>query len=152
MDGNELSTDKLLYYGLRDVDDFELKLLKQNKIQYMTAIEFMHDICEYGDKLIIPTEKVHISVDVDVLDPEFMSSTGTAVSKGFTPSILYKLIRQINDNNDIVAIDLVEYNPECADSTKQLKIDHCTMTELVNELLQIGSLDTKKSDYSFVCL
>ena len=143
MHGNELSTNNLLYYGLRDVDVFEKKFLNENKIQYMTAIELMEDVYDYNDKLIIPTEKVHLSVDVDVLDPTFMSSTGTTVSKGLTSLTLYNLIRRINDKSDIVAIDLVEYNPECANYEQQQIIDHSIMTELVNKLLKIGRKDTK---------
>ena len=138
MNGNELLLDRLLYYGLRDVDKFEQELLDSKNIQYMTAIEL--NVCNdsFEDDLIIPTNKVHLSVDVDVLDPTFMSSTGTAVSNGLTLARLCSLIRQINNNSDIVAIDLVEYNPECAEDDIQLKTDHCNMTEIVNELLQIG--------------
>ena len=87
----------------------------------MTAIELNVNNDSFEDDLIIPTNKVHLSVDVDVLDPTFMSSTGTAVSNGLTLARLCSLIRQINDNSDIVAIDLVEYNPECAEDDIQLK-------------------------------
>lgn len=138
MNGDELLLNRLLYYGLRDVDKFEQEILDSRNIQYMTAIELNVNNDSFEENLIIPTNKVHLSVDVDVLDPKFMSSTGTAVSNGLTLARLCSLIRQINDNSDIVAIDLVEYNPECAEDDIQLKTDHCNMTEIVNELLQIG--------------
>ena len=36
MGNNTLSTDNLLYYGLRDVDDFEQEVINKHNIQYMT--------------------------------------------------------------------------------------------------------------------
>ena len=89
------------------------------------------------DNLTISTDKVHLSVDVDVLDPQYMSSTGTPVPNGITPEKLFNLIHYISENSDIVAVDLVEYNPECATSGQQFNSDQYIMRELVSELLNI---------------
>jgi arginase len=135
MDGNELLTENLLYYGLRDVDKFEQRVLDKNNIQYMTSNRLIRGD-SYGH-LKIPTDKVHLSVDVDVLDPQYMSSTGTPVPNGITPETLFNLINWISNNSDVVAIDLVEYNPECATSGQQFNLDQYIMRELVSELLNV---------------
>jgi len=135
MDGNELSTDNLLYYGLRDIDAFEQKTLGKHNIQYMTSNSITSG--DRFDDLVIPTEKVHLSVDVDVLDPQYMSSTGTPVPNGITPNKLLNLIHYISENSDIVAVDLVEYNPECATSGQQFNLDQYIMREVINKLLNI---------------
>lgn len=135
MDGNELSTDNLLYYGLRDVDDFEQRLLDKNNIQYMTSNGLNRG--DSYDHLKIQTDKVHLSVDVDVLDPLYMSSTGTPVPNGITPEKLFNLINWISNNSDVVAVDLVEYNPECSTSGQQFNTDQYIMQEVLNELLNI---------------
>jgi arginase len=135
MDGNELLTKNLLYYGLRDVDDFEQRVLDTNNIQHMTSKELNR-----GDNfghLKIPTDKVHLSVDVDVLDPLYMSSTGTPVSNGISPEKLFNLINWIDNNSDVVAVDLVEYNPECSISGQQFNTDQYIMREILKELLNI---------------
>jgi arginase len=133
--GNKLSTDNLLYYGLRDVDEFEKQTLDKHNIQYMTSSDLTRG-CIF-DNLTIPTDKVHLSVDVDVLDPVYMSSTGTPVSNGITPQKLFDLIHWVSNNSDVVAVDLVEYNPECSSSGQQLNIDQSVMMELTNDLLNI---------------
>lgn len=135
MDGNELSTENLLYYGLRDVDEFEQRMLDKNNIQHMTSNGLNRG--DKFDNLTISTDKVHLSVDVDVLDPQYMSSTGTPVPHGITPQKLYDLVHWINENSDIVAVDLVEYNPECSMSGQQLNTDQYIMREVLSELLNI---------------
>jgi len=135
MNGNELPTENLLYYGLRDIDAFEQKTLDKHNIQYMTSRSITRG--EQFDNLTIPTDKVHLSVDVDVLDPLYMSSTGTPVPHGITPRKLYDLIHWIRQNSDIISVDLVEYNPECATSGRQYNSDQYIMRELVSELLNI---------------
>ena len=135
MDDNELSTENLLYYGLRDVDNFEQNTMNKHNIQHMTSDDLNRG--NRFDNLTIPTENVHLSVDVDVLDPLFMSSTGTPVPHGITPHKLYDLIHWIHQNSNIVAIDLVEYNPDCSTSGQQFNTDQYIMRELVNELLTL---------------
>lgn len=135
MDGNELTTNNLLYYGLRDIDDFEQLTLDEQDIQYMTSDELSSG--KRFDNLIIPTEKVHLSIDVDVLDPIYMSSTGTPVPHGISPHKLYDLIHWIHQNSNIVAIDLVEYNPDCSTSGQQFNTDQYIMHELLSELLTL---------------
>lgn len=135
MDGNELLTENLLYYGLRDVDDFEQRVLDTNNIQYMTSTGLNRG--DNFNHLKIPTDKVHLSVDVDVLDPLYMSSTGTPVSNGISPEKLFNLINWIDSNSDVVAVDLVEYNPDCSISGQQFNTDQYIMREILKELLNI---------------
>lgn len=135
MDGNELSTENLLYYGLRDVDEFEQRMLDKNNIQHMTSNGLNRG--DKFDNLTISTDKVHLSVDVDVLDPQYMSSTGTPVPHGITPQKLYDLVHWINENSDIVAVDLVEYNPECSTGGQQFNTDQYIMREVLSELLNL---------------
>lgn len=81
-----LKPNKIVYIGLRDVDPGEKKILKEHGI-----ISFsMHEVDRYGIGKVVelalnhvnPNRNlpIHLSFDVDALDPSVAPSTGTPVS------------------------------------------------------------------------
>jgi agmatinase len=54
---------------------------------------------------------LHISFDVDVIDPAFMPGTGTPVPGGVQPREIFPLIRRLCAENNMVGFDLVELDP-----------------------------------------
>jgi arginase len=80
-----LRPDRLVYIGLRDVDEAEKRILKDNGIKAFG----MHEIDRYGIGPVVemaldhitPTRDlpIHLSFDVDALDPSVAPSTGTPV-------------------------------------------------------------------------
>ena len=81
-----LAAHKLVYIGLRDVDAGEKRLLKANGIKAFS----MHEVDKWGIGRVVEmaldhvnpgrTLPVHLSFDVDALDPSVAPSTGTPVS------------------------------------------------------------------------
>lgn len=76
-----ISTDDIVFIGLRDVEPIELDYLKQFKITYFT----MKEIDRLGiakvlalslDALSIKEKELHVSFDVDSIDPLIIPSTG----------------------------------------------------------------------------
>jgi len=55
--------------------------------------------------------KLHISFDVDVLDPSYISGTGTPVSGGMDPREAIPIIRQLCALQEVVGFDIVEIAP-----------------------------------------
>ena len=55
--------------------------------------------------------KLHISFDIDVLDPAFMVGTGTPVSGGLTMRESITIVRRLCAESNIVGFDLVELHP-----------------------------------------
>ena len=84
-----LPPTRLAYIGLRDVDPGEKSLLKQHGIKAFS----MHEVDKYGIGKVVEmaldcvnpgrTRAVHLSFDVDALDPSVAPSTGTPVSLGY---------------------------------------------------------------------
>jgi arginase len=80
-----LRPNRLVYIGLRDVDEAEKRILKDNGIKAFS----MHEIDKYGIGQVVemaldhitPTRDlpIHLSFDVDALDPSVAPSTGTPV-------------------------------------------------------------------------
>jgi len=57
---------------------------------------------------------IHLSFDVDALDPMWAPSTGTPVRGGLTLREGDFICESIHETGSLVAIDLVEVNPQLA--------------------------------------
>jgi arginase len=82
-----LKAQRLVYIGLRDVDVGEKQILRENKIKAFS----MHDVDKHGIGKVVEMAldhvnpnrdlPIHLSFDVDALDPSVAPSTGTPVSQ-----------------------------------------------------------------------
>lgn len=100
-----LKPENLLYVGIRDLDDFESKtILEKGIISFPNYNRDIFNIIEEH-----PSNNIHISCDIDSLDPILAPSTGTPVSQGLTVKNVTNIIRTANPR--LVSFDLVEFNP-----------------------------------------
>lgn len=110
----KLPLKNLIYYGLRDLDDIEMKIISDNKIRMYTSDTIS---IKGSDKIVdeimgeVGTSPIHLSIDVDGLDPEHCPSTGTKASNGLTLTDVTKLCTKIKGTGNLVSMDLVEFNP-----------------------------------------
>lgn len=58
------------------------------------------------------TDKLFISFDVDVIDPAFMTGTGTPVPGGLTMREAIPIVRRLCAETDVVGFDLIEVAPQ----------------------------------------
>ncbi|KAG6877728.1 hypothetical protein C0993_004545 [Termitomyces sp. T159_Od127] len=80
-----LKADRLVYIGLRDVDAGEKRILREKNIKAFS----MHEVDKYGIGKVVEMaldhvnpnrdRPIHLSFDVDALDPSVAPSTGTPV-------------------------------------------------------------------------
>jgi arginase len=61
---------------------------------------------------------IHLSIDIDSLDPKYVPGTGTPVEDGLTPEQLYRLIDTVTQNHRVKSVDVVELNPLLDDQNK----------------------------------
>ncbi|KAL2441772.1 Arginase [Exophiala dermatitidis] len=110
-----VSHRKLVYIGLRDVDRGEKKILRDNGIKAFS----MHDIDRHGIGRVVEMAlahigsdtPIHLSFDVDALDPMWAPSTGTPVRGGLTLREGDYIAECVHETGQLVAMDLVEVNP-----------------------------------------
>lgn len=110
-----LSTKKLVYIGLRDIDKGEKKILRQHGIKAFS----MHDIDRHGIGKVMDMAlgwigsdtPIHLSFDVDALDPMWAPSTGTPVRGGLTLREGDFIAECVAETGSLIALDLVEVNP-----------------------------------------
>ncbi|KAG0647214.1 Arginase [Hyphodiscus hymeniophilus] len=112
---NLISVKKLVYIGLRDVDRGEKKILRENGIRAFS----MHDIDKHGIGRVMEMAlghigndtPIHLSFDVDALDPLWAPSTGTPVRGGLTLREGDYIAECVHETGSLIAMDLVEVNP-----------------------------------------
>ncbi|XP_034947567.1 arginase, hepatic [Chelonus insularis] len=117
-----LSIRNVAYIGLRSVDKYERLVIEKFGI---TAFG-MEDVERYGihdvihmalDKIDPHNDKsIHVSFDIDALDPLEAPSTGTPVRGGLTLREGIHLMEEVHRTNRLNAIDLVEINPDISDT------------------------------------
>src|SRR5690242_19153507 len=111
-DEHLVNVSKLVYIGLRDVDRAEKLLLRQHRIRAFS----MHDIDRHGIGRVMEMAlahigydtPIHLSFDVDGLDPQWAPSTGTPVRGGLTLREGDYIAECVHETGQLVAMDLVE--------------------------------------------
>ncbi|CAG8483150.1 10692_t:CDS:2 [Paraglomus occultum] len=116
-----LRPEQLVYIGLRDVDPPEKKILKQYGIKAFS----MHEVDKYGIGKVMEmaldhvcpdrNTPIHLSFDVDGLDPSVAPSTGTPVRGGLTFREGHYICEAICETGCLVAVDIMEVNPTLQD-------------------------------------
>ncbi len=102
--------------GIRDLDPGEQVMLKASGVTVYTMRDVdergMRDVVDEATRLASDgTGGVHLSFDLDVVDPEDAPGTGTPVWGGITYREAHLAMEILSDRANIVAIDLVEVNP-----------------------------------------
>lgn len=122
----------LLYMTLRDFEEQEGYLLKQNKVKNFTTSEIkkigVTKICREAMKHLSQCDKIYISFDVDALDPSISRGTGTPVKGGINEREAADIILELVQNERVCALEFTEINPTL-DSEN-------VMAETVFEILQ----------------
>lgn len=121
-------------FGQRSIDELEYEIIKNNNV-HLYENEYIKDrnpksiLKEINGK--IGKKKVHVSFDVDVLDPNFFSSTGYLMEKGMTLDYLMSFLELIFNNFDVISMDIVEYNPLLDFKQKDLE----TLLKIIDKII-----------------
>ena len=102
--------------GIRDIDKDEREFLKKSGVNCYTMRDLdergMRDVLDEGIRLASDgTAGVHLSFDLDVVDPEDAPGTGTPVWGGISYREAHLAMEMFADRANIVSMDLVEVNP-----------------------------------------
>jgi arginase len=103
-----LPFENLTYVGIRDIDDFEGQIIKDKKIRHLTPSQCVGFIKNLD-------RPIHISFDVDGLDPKYVDSTGTKVNDGLHPSEVASIFNEALLYDKLVSADIVEFNEKLGD-------------------------------------
>ena len=111
-----LPADQICLYGIRSVDPAEHAALLQHDI----AIKDMRVLDEFGivaplraflDRVRAANGLLHVSLDVDFLDPSIAPAVGTTVPGGTTFREAHLVMELLHESGLVSSLDLVELNP-----------------------------------------
>lgn len=115
-DFNKLLPENIVYIGLRSVDEGERELIKELGITAYT----MFDIDKYGifsiiqntlEKMRTSIDHLHISFDLDSVDPKVAKGVGTPVQGGLSYRETHLLMEMIAESGLISSFEVAEVNP-----------------------------------------
>jgi len=114
-EGASVRTEDVVILGLRSVDEEERGLLLEAGIRVYT----MKEIDAYGIARVVRSalgdlshlERIHLSVDLDVVDPGIAPGVGTPVRGGLTYREAHLVMELINEAGIVTSLDVVEVNP-----------------------------------------
>jgi len=125
---------QILYIGIRDLERAEWNYIARRKIRYIKAADVAASIPKIAK--FVSGRAVHMSLDVDVLDPEVMPCTGTLAPDGLSLETLRAVFDTIREHGNIVAIDAMEYNPTLGKSSEEKKVAKQTMRTIVSKIVE----------------
>jgi arginase len=114
-EGASVRTEDIVILGLRSVDVKERSLLLDTGVRVYT----MKEIDAYGVASIVRhalrdlshLQRIHLSVDLDVVDPVVAPGVGTPVRGGLTYREAHLVMELINEADIATSLDIVEINP-----------------------------------------
>jgi arginase len=118
---SKLDFSNLLYIGIRDIDPIEKEFIEKYDIKWI-SVEDLNKRTHLTIKRVkdfIDNKPVHISFDVDSLDPNIFGETGTPVPRGLelkpTKEVLDSLLLE-----NIVNMDITEINLDLGEKNKNI--------------------------------
>ena len=112
----KINKKNFVYVGSRDLDTPERKMMKELGMNVFT----MHEIDKIGIVAVMEeairiatdgTDGIHVSFDMDVLDPQIAPGTGTKIKGGMTYREAHLSMEMIAKTEKLVSVEFVEVNP-----------------------------------------
>ncbi|XP_077986201.1 arginase, hepatic-like [Glandiceps talaboti] len=120
-----ISAKDVAYIGVRDIDKGERFIVEKygmhcfatNDVDRLGLVEVVkkaiQSVNPNGDR------PIHLSFDIDSLDPNEAASTGTPVPGGLTLRDGMYIVEQVYDTGLLAGIDMAEVNPELGNKKQQ---------------------------------
>ena len=108
--------ENICMMGIRSVDDAERKRIGQSNIivNDMRAIDengVSRLLAPFLDRVRSANGLLHVSLDVDFLEPEIAPAVGTTVPGGITFREAHLVMEMVHDSGLLSSMDLAELNP-----------------------------------------
>jgi arginase len=127
--GASVRTEDIVIVGLRSVDEEERALLHEAGVRVFT----MKEIDAYGVASVVRgairhlshLDRVHLSFDLDSVDPDVAPGVGTPVRGGLTYREAHLVMELINEAGIVTSLDVVEVNPilDTRNGTAELAVE-----------------------------
>lgn len=136
----KIKPENVVLIGVRDLDEGEKKLLRQLNIKVYT----MHEVDRLGMPAVIEetiqylknkTDGVHLSFDLDGIDPKDAPGVGTPVIGGLTYRESHLALEMLSEADIITSAEFVEVNPMLDERSKTANLTVALAGSLFGEKL-----------------
>ena len=125
-EGAKLRPEEVVLIGVRDLDPPERDALRGAGVLVIT----MREIDEIGIaaaarqtlERLGGLDRLHVSLDMDALDPDEAPGVGTPVPGGLTYREAHLLMEILADSGKVASLDIVEVNPILDDRNRTAKL------------------------------
>ena len=116
IDGPKILPQDLIYFGIRDYEEAEEKVINDQNIKFFKVEELrfkgLENCVQEAIQLLSNCVLIYISFDVDSMDCDRISyGTGTPVPAGFNPEEVIQIIQLFQATGKVKCIELTEINP-----------------------------------------
>jgi arginase len=114
---NFLTQNQLVLVGIRSIDAEERELMKSWGVHVFSMTEIdrygIGEVMEQAKKILFKDgpRPIHLSYDIDAIDPHYAPSTGTRVRGGLNYREAHYIAEALCETGALVGMDLVEINP-----------------------------------------
>ncbi len=114
--GNYIDPKNTVVVGVRDLDPKELENLKDAGVTMFTTDDVhtlgVEEVMNLAFKIAsFNVDKVHVSYDLDVIDPKIACGVSIPAKDGISKQEAYDIMDEVLKHSDIInTMDLVEYN------------------------------------------
>lgn len=112
----KLKPENVVMIGLRDIDPPEAITLKELNIKYFTYDEVKErglEVClDESIAHLSNVDHVHVSFDIDSVNPSILPGVSVPVEDGFTLPEVYRIFECYLTKLPISSLDIVEFNAE----------------------------------------
>lgn len=113
--GPKIKPQDIILFGTRNLDYDEKGMLRESGIRVYTMREIdergLSTVAQEAMRQLSHLEHIHVSLDMDSLDPQVVPGVGTAVTGGLTYREAHLLMEIIADTEKVGSLDIVEINP-----------------------------------------
>lgn len=112
----KIAPQNIVMLGVRDIDPPEQEIIDKFNIKCITYDEVLKrglsECLKEAHTYLSGIKKLHLSFDLDSMNPEVIKGVSVPVADGFTKSDVHNIIDFTLKNFDMSSIDIVEFNPE----------------------------------------
>src|SRR5712692_1940246 len=108
-----IEPSRIAIAGGRDYDPEELEFIAANQVLLVSSADIARDPGGSAQRIAerLAGQEVHISFDIDVLDPAFAPGTEIPSAAGLSSRQALELLKSATDRSQLVGFDVVEVSP-----------------------------------------
>ncbi|MFA6675462.1 MAG: arginase [Bacilli bacterium] len=112
----KIKKENVYIFGVRDLDDEEKATIERLHIKYYSYKNIEKVGLEYAVEEVIDyfkgkISKIHLSLDLDAINPNAIPGVSVPVANGFKKEDIKFIIKKFFQRYSISSCDIVEYNP-----------------------------------------